>query len=425
MLDGGGRMNALRIHGGRRLTGEWRVHSAKNAVLPIMAASILTGEETHLEECPELVDVAYMADILRTLGCRIHSGDGALTIDPQSLNRHEMPDALAKKIRSSIFLLGSILARFRKATVTFPGGCEIGLRPIDLHLSGLRQLGVDVREEGGLIRCDGRHMRAGTVHFDYPSVGATENVMMAAALLKGRTVLSNVAREPEITDLQNFLNAMGARISGAGTHTVTVEGMDRLRGVSYCPMPDRIVAGTLLAAAAATGGDIRLTNVPCRDLYAVFTKMREMGCEIDEEESAVRLCAPQRLTAFQQLQTQPHPGFPTDMQAQMLALAAMAKGTSVVVENVFENRFAHAGDLNRMGANVLVNGRTAVVQGVDMLYGTHVTARDLRGGAALVIAGLAARGETLVERAELIDRGYERLEEMLGALGAEIRRDSV
>lgn len=418
-------MNALRIHGGRRLTGEWRVHSAKNAVLPIMAASILTGEETRLEECPELVDVVYMADILRTLGCRIHSGDGALTIDPQSLNRHEMPDALAKKIRSSIFLLGSILARFRKATVTFPGGCEIGLRPIDLHLSGLRQLGVDVREEGGLIRCDGRHMRAGTVHFDYPSVGATENVMMAAALLKGRTVLSNVAREPEITDLQNFLNAMGACISGAGTHTVTVEGVDRLRGVSYCPMPDRIVAGTLLAAAAATGGDIRLTNVPCRDLYAVFTKMREMGCEIDEEESAVRLCAPQRLTAFQQLQTQPHPGFPTDMQAQMLALAAMAKGTSVVVENVFENRFAHAGDLNRMGANVLVNGRTAVVQGVDMLYGTHVTARDLRGGAALVIAGLAARGETLVERAELIDRGYERLEEMLGALGAEIRRDSV
>ena len=425
MLDGGGRMNALRIHGGRRLTGEWRVHSAKNAVLPIMVASILTGEATRLEGCPELVDVAYMADILRTLGCRIHSGDGALTIDPQGLNRHEMPDALAKKIRSSIFLLGSILARFRKATVTFPGGCEIGLRPIDLHLSGLRQLGVDVREEGGLIRCDGRHLRAGTGHCDYPSVGATENVMMAAALLKGRTVLSNVAREPEITDLQNFLNAMGARISGAGTHTVTVEGVDRLRGVSYCPMPDRIVAGTLLAAAAATGGDIRLTNVPCRDLYAVFTKMREMGCEIDEEESAVRLRAPQRLTAFQQLQTQPHPGFPTDMQAQMLALAAMAKGTSVVVENVFENRFAHAGDLNRMGANVLVNGRTAVVQGVDMLYGTHVTARDLRGGAALVIAGLAARGETLVERAELIDRGYERLEEMLGALGAEIRRDSV
>lgn len=417
-------MNTLRICGGRRLRGQWRIHSAKNAVLPIMAASILTQEKTRLEGCPDLVDVGYMADILRTLGCRIHSGDGALTIDPQGLSRHEMPDALAKKIRSSIFLLGSILARFRKATVTFPGGCEIGLRPIDLHLSGLRQLGVNVREEGGVIRCDGRCMRAGTVHFDYPSVGATENVMMAAVLLKGRTLLNNVAREPEIADLQNLLNAMGARISGAGTHAIIVEGVDRLRGVSYQPMPDRIVAGTLLAAAAATGGEVRLTNAPCRDLYAVFTKLREMGCEIGEEEDAVTLRAPQRLSAFQQLQTQPHPGFPTDMQAQMLALAAMAKGTSVVVENVFENRFAHVGDLNRMGANVLVNGRTAVVQGVETLYGARVTARDLRGGAALVIAGLAARGETLVERAELIDRGYERLEEMLSALGADIRRES-
>lgn len=417
-------MNTLRICGGRRLRGQWRVHSAKNAVLPIMAASILTQEKTRLEGCPDLVDVGYMADILRTLGCRIHSGDGALTIDPQGLSRHEMPDALAKKIRSSIFLLGSILARFRKATVTFPGGCEIGLRPIDLHLSGLRQLGVNVREEGGVIRCDGRCMRAGTVHFDYPSVGATENVMMAAVLLKGRTLLNNVAREPEIADLQNLLNAMGARISGAGTHAIIVEGVDRLHGVSYQPMPDRIVAGTLLDAAAATGGEVRLTNAPCRDLYAVFTKLREMGCEIGEEEDAVTLRAPQRLSAFQQLQTQPHPGFPTDMQAQMLALAAMAKGTSVVVENVFENRFAHVGDLNRMGANVLVNGRTAVVQGVETLYGTRVTARDLRGGAALVIAGLAARGETLVERAELIDRGYERLEEMLSALGADIRRES-
>ena len=416
-------MNALRIHGGRRLTGEWRVHSAKNAVLPIMAASILTGEETRLEECPELVDVAYMADILRTLGCRIHSGDGALTIDPQNLNRHEMPDALAKKIRSSIFLLGSILARFRRATVTFPGGCEIGLRPIDLHLSGLRQLGVDVREEGGLIRCDGRHMRAGTVHFDYPSVGATENVMMAAALLKGRTVLSNVAREPEITDLQNFLNAMGARISGAGTHTVTVEGVDRLRGVSYCPMPDRIVAGTLLAAAAATGGDIRLTNVPCRDLYAVFTKMREMGCEIDEEESAVRLRAPQRLTAFQQLQTQPHPGFPTDMQAQFFALATVAQGACMIVENVFENRFKHGPELMRMGAVYTQKDRTAVIRGVEGLTGAQVTARDLRGGAALTLAGLKARGITTIYGVELIDRGYEALDGQLRALGAHITRE--
>ena len=418
-------MNALRIHGGRRLTGEWRVHSAKNAVLPIMAASILTGEETRLEECPELVDVAYMADILRTLGCRIHSGDGALTIDPQSLNRHEMPDALAKKIRSSIFLLGSILARFRKATVTFPGGCEIGLRPIDLHLSGLRQLGVDVREEGGLIRCDGRHMRAGTVHFDYPSVGATENVMMAAALLKGRTVLSNVAREPEITDLQNFLNAMGARISGAGTHTVTVEGVDRLRGVSYCPMPDRIVVGTLLAAAAATGSDIRLTNVPCRDLYAVFTKMREMGCEIDEEESAVRLRAPQRLTAFQQLQTQPHPGFPTDMQPQIAAVLCLAEGTSILNEGVWDNRYRYADEFRRMGANIQVNGKVAVIEGVHALTGAPVCACDLRAGAAMIVAGLAANGITEIDQVYHIERGYEGIVEKLAKLGADIHEEAI
>lgn len=418
-------MNALQIRGGRRLAGEWTVHSAKNAALPIMAASILTDETTLLEACPQLSDIGYMGDILKTLGCGVRRLDGGLEIDPQGLNCHEMPDALAKKIRSSIFLLGPILARFHKATVTFPGGCEIGMRPIDLHLSGLRQLGVEIHEEGGVIHCDGHDMRAGTVHFDYPSVGATENVMMAAVMLRGRTLLHNAAREPEIVDLQNMLCRMGARISGAGTQTIAVEGVSRLHGVDYRPMPDRIVAGTLLAAAAATGGSIRLENVPCRDMYAIFSKLREMGCVIGEKDTAVTLHAPERLTAFQQLQTQPHPGFPTDMQVQMLALATLAKGTSVVVENVFENRFTHAGDLNRMGANVMVNGRTAVVQGVEALYGARVTARDLRGGAALAIAGLRARGETLVEHAELIDRGYERLEDMLFALGADIRRVSV
>ena len=417
-------MNALRIHGGRRLTGEWRVHSAKNAVLPIMAASILTGEETRLEECPELVDVAYMADILRTLGCRIHSGDGALTIDPQSLNRHEMPDALAKKIRSSIFLLGSILARFRKATVTFPGGCEIGLRPIDLHLSGLRQLGVDVREEGGLIRCDGRHMRAATVHFDYPSVGATENVMMAAVLLPGTTVIHNPAREPEIADLQAFINAMGGKIRGAGTHYIAVEGVERLHGTAWTPMADRIVAGTLLAAAAITGGEITLTNAPESDMVAVTAKLREMGCRLEERPGWIHLRAPKRLTAFAQLQTQPHPGPPTDTPVQMLALLSTAEGMGVITENVFENRFTHAGDLNRMGAHILCTGRTAVVRGVPELYGAHVTARDLRGGAALVLAGLRARGETLVDHAELIDRGYDHLERQLSRLGGRVRRVS-
>ena len=417
-------MDTLRIRGGRRLDGEWTVHSAKNALLPIMAASILTDDPTLLEDCPRLSDIRHMGDILQTLGCDVRREERALRIDPQGLCRHDLPDALAKKIRSSIFLLGPILARFGKATATFPGGCEIGLRPIDLHLSGLRQLGVIVREEGGEIRCDGANMRSGAVHFDYPSVGATENVMMAAVLLPGVTTLHNAAREPEIADLQRALRFMGAQVSGAGTHIIRVEGVRRLRGIVYRAMPDRIVAGTLLAAAAASGGRICLRNAPVEDMCAIFSKLREMGCTVREAAGEVDLAAPERLTAFQQLQTQPHPGFPTDMQVQMLALAARAQGTSVVVENVFENRFTHAGDLNRMGANVMVNGRTAIVKGVGTLYGARVTARDLRGGAALAIAGLSAQGETVVEHAELIDRGYERLETMLSALGADVIRHS-
>lgn len=415
-------MNALRICGGKRLNGEWTIHSAKNAVLPIMAAAILTDEPTVLTECPKLSDIGYMGEILETLGCRVWRQGASIHIDPQGLNSWEMPDALSKKIRSSIFLMGPILARFGKAAVTFPGGCEIGLRPIDLHLSGLRQLGVNIREEGGMIYCDGSSMTAGNVHFDYPSVGATENVMMAAVLLHGRTVLHNVAREPEIVDLQNYLCRMGANISGAGSHTIVVEGVHKLHGTEYQPMADRIVAGTLLAAAAATGGKVQLLHTPCAEMCAVFAKLREMGCRIAETENSVALQAPERLNAFSLLQTQPHPGFPTDMQVQMLALAAMAKGTSVVVENVFENRFTHAGDLNRMGADIWVNGRTAVVKGVERLVGARVSARDLRGGAALAIAALAAEGETVIEQAQLIDRGYERLEDMLRALGAEVSR---
>lgn len=418
-------MDVLRIHGGRRLTGEGTVHTAKNAVLPIMAAAVLTPEKTFLEDCPLLSDVGYMGEILRTMGCRVTRQERTLEIDPQSMNSYEMPDGLAKKIRSSIFLLGPILTRFRKATVTFPGGCEIGLRPIDLHLSGLKQLGVEIREEGGLIRCDGSHMRAGSVHFDYPSVGATENVMMAAVLLRGRTVLSNVAREPEIVDLQGFLNGMGAKVHGAGTHTIVVEGVRRLHGISYRPMADRIVAGTLLAAAAITGGCIRLHRVPAEDMHAVFSKLREMDCVLNPDGDSVTLHAPERLRAFARLQTQPHPGFPTDMQAQLLAMATLANGTSVLVENVFENRYGHAGDLNRMGADVLINGRTAVVRGVKELYGARVTARDLRGGAALALAGLRAAGETVVEQAQLIDRGYEHFEHALAALGADIRREHI
>jgi UDP-N-acetylglucosamine 1-carboxyvinyltransferase len=415
-------MGFFRVEGGTPLAGSIRVNSAKNAVLPILAASIMTREEVTLLDCPNISDAHHMADILEILGCRITRSEGMMHITSSELHNWEMPDSLSKQIRSSIFLLGPILGRFGRATVTYPGGCEIGMRPIDLHLSGLRRLGVTIIEEGGLIHCDGRDMRAAEVHFDYPSVGATENVMMAAVLVPGTTTIHNAAREPEIEDLQRFINAMGGNVRGAGTHTILVRGVKELHGAVYRPIPDRIVAGTLLAAAAITGGEIHLDNAPVRDMVAVLAKLREMGCDIREKIGTIDLKAPKRLTAFAQLQTQPHPGFPTDMQVQMLALAAIAKGTSIIVENVFENRFTHAGDLNRMGANIMVNGRMAIIQGVDTLYGARVNSRDLRGGAALVIAGLAAQGITEVDNVHLIDRGYENLEGMLKSLGAKIQR---
>ena len=415
-------MACFLVEGGRRLEGTWRVDSAKNAVLPLMAAAVLPPDPVTLTEVPDIADVRSMADILGVLGAEVTREGSGLRIASQSLHSWEMPDRLSKQIRSSIFLLGPILSRFRRATVTFPGGCEIGLRPIDLHLTGLRCLGVSITEEGGLIHCDGSRMRAGEIHFDYPSVGATENVMMAAVMLPGTTVIHNAAREPEIVDLQNFINAMGGHVEGAGGQTIRVTGVKRLHGVTWQPIPDRIVAGTLLAAAAITGGSIELHNAPVAELMAVNIKLKEMGCAICEGAGTLALTAPRRLTAFAQLQTQPYPGFPTDMQVQMLALLCTAEGTGVIVENVFENRFTHAGDLNRMGAHILCSGRTAVVRGVEQLYGARVTARDLRGGASLVLAGLRAQGVTQVDRAELIDRGYDHLERQLGALGARIAR---
>ena len=373
-------MEAFVVRGGRKLEGTMRVDGAKNAALPILAASVLTEETVVLQGVPMISDVRKMTDILTMLGCRIRRDGHTLTLDAGGLNRTEMPDALSKQIRSSIFLLGPILSRFRQATVTYPGGCEIGLRPIDLHLSGLRSLGVAIHEEGGVIHCDGGNMHSGEVHLDYPSVGA------------------------------------------AGSAVMTIEGVKHLHGARWTPMPDRIVAGTLLAAGAITGGTIELTRAPVQALLAVNAKLREMGCDVREEEKRVILTAPERLTAFAQLQTQPYPGFPTDMQVQMLALLSVSEGTGVVVENVFENRFTHAGDLNRMGARILCSGRTAVVRGVPELYGARVTARDLRGGAALTLAGLKAQGETQVDGAELIDRGYEHFETQLTCLGADIRR---
>ncbi len=415
-------MEGFRVVGGEIIKGQVRLDGAKNAVLPILAAALLAEGDTVIRECPDIRDVHAMAGILAQLGRTCDWNAGKMRIGGGDVREWEMPDALSKQIRSSIFLLGPILGKMRRATVTYPGGCEIGLRPIDLHLKGLRALGVKIVDEGGKIYCDGREMHSGDVYFDYPSVGATENVMMAAALLPGVTTVHNAAREPEIEDLQGFINAMGGRVRGAGTQLIEVEGVKKLHGVVYTPIPDRIVGGTLLCAAAITGGAIRLTNARPWDIIPVSDKLREMGCRVEETADTVTLEAPERLRAFSRLQTQPHPGFPTDMQAQMLAVSCLAEGASVIVENVFENRFGHVADLCRMGACIQVNGRTAVVRGVPALRGMHLTARDLRGGAALVLAGLAAQGETIVENAGLIDRGYAHFEDILTKLGAHAER---
>ena len=411
--------NMFLLSGGTHLCGELEVGCAKNAVLPILAAAMLTDAPVTVEDCPDLVDARNMLSILETLGCRVEARGRDVLLDASRAESHEMPENLSKRLRSSIFMLGPLIARFGRARVSYPGGCEIGQRPIDLHLKGLRALGVTIREAHGMIECDGARLRGADVYLDFPSVGATENVMMAAVLARGRTTIHNAAREPEIRDLQAFINALGGKIRGGGTDRVTIEGVRSLGGARYRPLPDRIVAGTLLAAAAATRGEVLLRRVCPGDLGAVLDKLRQAGCAVETEETRIFLRA-RALRPFE-ISTQPFPGFPTDLQAQFMALACAVEGASVIVENVFENRFAHAAQLRRMGADIFLSGRLAVVRG-GRLYGAEVQASDLRGGAALVIAALAAEGESRVENVELIDRGYEALETMLAALGANIRR---
>ncbi len=421
-------MAKLIVQGGYPIDGVCRIGGAKNAVLPILAACVLTRRPVHLLDCPRLTDVENMLRILRLLGCRAERAAGergegdTLHIDASGACRFELPEDLSKELRSSIFLLGPVLGRFRRAVVTHPGGCEIGNRPIDLHLSGLSALSADIREEGGRIRCDGARLLGAAIHLDYPSVGATENILMAATAAEGETCIHNAAREPEIVDLQRFLNAAGFFVRGAGTSTVVVRGGCEPREVVHRVMPDRIAAGTLLTAAAITGGRIALENVVPEHMAGTLAKLGECGCHITARGHGVRLRAPQRPRELRRVETMPHPGFPTDMQAQIFALCSVADGTSVIVENVFENRFKHAQELSRMGAVNAIRDRTAVIRGVPALTGAAVTAHDLRGGAALVLAGLRAEGQTAVLHAEHIDRGYDHLEETLCALGAHVRR---
>ena len=414
----------LSLCGGFPLAGVCRVSGAKNAVLPILAACVLTKKPVRLLDVPQLTDVDNMLRILQLLGCKVIRESGMLCIDAADAACCELPEDLSKELRSSIFLLGPVLGRFRRAVVTYPGGCEIGNRPIDLHLKGLAAMQAKIFEEGGRIRCDGQNLVGTAIHLDYPSVGATENIMMAATAASGETVIRNAAREPEIVDLQDFLLAAGFDVQGAGSSTIVIRGGCEPREVLFRIMPDRITAGTVLTAAAITGGCVTVENTVSEHLSGTLAKLTEAGSRIRIYDHAVEICAPKRPKAVARIETLPHPGFPTDMQSLMCALLCRADGTSVIVENVFENRFKIIPELRRMGADILQRDRTAIIHGTETLYGTDVTAYDLRGGAALVLAGLAAEGTTTVRRIEYIDRGYESIETLFSALGAKIQRIS-
>jgi|LSQX01.3.fsa_nt_gb UDP-N-acetylglucosamine 1-carboxyvinyltransferase len=413
------RMSLYRITGGNRLTGNIKVEGAKNAVLPILAATILNKGVSVIEDVPALNDVVTMLEILKNLGCRVQYRDKTVVVDSSNITSNRIPTVLVKRMRSSIVLLGSLLGRTGKVITSYPGGCAIGVRPIDLHLKGLRQLGASVEMHGQII-CEGEDLKGTEIQLDYPSVGATENIMLAAVLAKGETVIRNAAKEPEIVDLQGFLNAMGAKVFGAGNHMIRIEGVRKLHDCRYTVMTDRIAAGTYMAAAAVTGGDITLENAIVEHLHPITDKLKESGCIIKTNCSEMRVIAPKRLKAIDLIRTLPYPGFPTDAQPQMMAAMCFAAGTSIFVETIFENRYRHIDELIKLGADIKVDGRIAVVRGVPRLSGALVTAKDLRGGAALVLAGLAAEGVTEVEGIEHIDRGYENLGEKLKSLGAEI-----
>ena len=410
------------INGGKSLFGTTKVDSAKNAVLPIIAATILTDKEIIIENLPNIIDVQKMLEILKTMGASVKEEEHHAIISSVGLKNPEIPSSLAKDIRSSIFMLGPLLAKHKKARVAYPGGCDIGSRPIDLHLSGLRDLGVKIDEDYGYIDCDASDMKCGVVHLDFPSVGATENIMMSAVFLKGETTILNAAKEPEIVDLANFINLIGGKIIGAGTSTIIVEGVTSLGGGIYKPIPDRIIAGTYLIAAAMTRGKIKLENANYQDVYALLNKLRNAGCYIDYDSNSITIECKKRPIACPSIETQPYPGFPTDLQAQILALQTISDGISVITENMFETRFKHVPELLKMGAKVTTKDRMAVVRGVGELYGAEVVAHDLRGGAGLVLAGLCAKGKTIVHNAKYVDRGYERLEDKLQELGADIVR---
>ena len=415
-------MDKYIIDGGRRLFGSVKVQSAKNAVLPLFAASVLTDKQVTICETPEIADVFCMAQILRELGADVKFERGNVIIDSSDAHSHIISSALTKELRSSVFMLGSLLSRFHRAVIAYPGGCDIGLRPIDLHLNALKRLGVSISERDGYIYCACERMTGAEIVLDFPSVGATENIMLAGVKAEGRTVIEGAAKEPEIVDLQKFLSGMGAKIVGAGTDVITIEGVSSLGGITYTPVKDRIEAGTFLIACALCGGEVEVEGVTADNLGMLLHKLRENGCKIHTKNDKIRLSSYGRLKCNRRIETMPFPGFPTDLQAQITALNSVCEGGALIVENLFETRFKYVPELQRMGADIEVRGRNAFVRGVSGLHGAAVTAGDLRGGAALVLAALGAEGLSEVSDLSHIDRGYSDLEGKLRSLGAEIKR---
>lgn len=415
-------MSQILVRGGGTLSGSISVQGAKNSVLPILAATILNGGETVLRGCPRLRDVDASVRILQHLGCEARWEESALIVNTSGLCRSDISDILMREMRSSAIFLGAILARCGQAHLSYPGGCELGPRPIDLHLIGLRQLGADIQEDGGSLRCTAAHLVGRELVLSLPSVGATENLILAACGAEGVTNICNAAREPEIEDLQNYLIACGAKVSGAGTSTVTVIGGAPLHDCIYTVMPDRIVTATYLCAAASAGGEVRLEGAKEHHLSTVTAALREAGCIVKTDDGGISLRREQGLTAIRLVRTAPYPGFPTDAQAILMAMLARSRGATVFEENIFTNRYRHVDELTRMGADIKVAGRVAVITGVERLHGASVRSTDLRGGAALCVAALAAEGVTSVSGVEHIDRGYEDIARDLRALGAQIQR---
>ena len=420
-------MEKLIVKGGNRLVGAVKTSGAKNAVLPIIAASILGTTPSHLDEVPMLEDVHTISEVLKCLGLSVECSPekNVLDIDSTEITSYEAPYELVRTMRASFLVMGPLLARIGKARISMPGGCAIGARPIDIHLKGFEALGVKIEQGHGYIEASAPEGLKGTsIYFDFPSVGATENIMMAASLAEGTTILENAAEEPEIVDLANYLNKMGAKIRGAGTDTIRIEGVDKLHGADYTIIPDRIEAGTYMIAAAMTGGDVVVENVLPEHQKPLIAKLREAGAVVEEDIDKVRVIGKNPLKAVS-IKTLPYPGFPTDMQAQMMAMMVIAEGRSKVTETVFENRFMHVVELNRMGAQISTEGRSAVIDGPCKLTGCDVRATDLRAGAAMNLAGLVAEGTTRIGDLHHIDRGYENIVAKLKNLGADIERVDV